>query len=152
MKLLAMMWEKTQERITIIKIGLSSVQTKPRNEPLIADPQLLHDHVLHDRPEPDELAAIVAQARDPADRPARRGGGGKNSACGNLAVALYIHACRIPIHAGDISTEPCRFADPSATGPASYGQPALRGRSTPQDRIQPILPNFATLSYASITV
>ncbi len=52
------MCEKTQERITIIKSGLSSVQTKPRIPEVALMNAFLHDHVLY------ILTARTARALD----------------------------------------------------------------------------------------
>ena len=65
-------WEKTSVSVASIKQRVEQRPDEAQDRPLIADPQLLDDHVLDDRPEPHELDAILGDPRQPDARPARR--------------------------------------------------------------------------------
>ncbi len=63
-------WEKTKTERRQHQQGVEQRPEEAQDRPLIADLQLLDDHVLDDRPEPHELRA-VARRSAPARRSAR---------------------------------------------------------------------------------
>ena len=151
-----MRWEKTQREDRHHQDRVEQRPEKAEERPLIADAQLLHDHVLHDGPEANQLLAVFAQARDPAARAARPGGGGKNSACGNFVVDANFHASEFPsmprlptdrvrgsIRANAVS----QARQQSLRRGASYGQASTsRKINTAKIATNLVSPNFADSS------
>ena len=68
-----------------------------QDRPLIPDAQLLHDHVLHDGPEPHELAMVLAQPLDPPDGPTRSRRRRKELRVREFGGRSDFHAYGIPI-------------------------------------------------------
>ena len=74
------------------------------------------------------------------------GGGGKNSACGTLALVLNIHAWNNPIHAVDPDRNPFR---PRPRRRGILRTRPIRGRSTPRVEILLVqIPRFAAFRIA----
>ena len=76
-----------------------------QDRPLIADAQLADDHVLDDRPESNELTAIVIQPGQPEARSARRRRRRKELRVRDLGTGTDFHPWHNPIPDADVTRQ-----------------------------------------------